>query len=357
MLAFAACDGDSSSVPSQEGRAPDDAMFDGGPIPDAGIPVDSTTGFKHRWCKDSTLSTTAQLRAVWSTGPGQWIVAGTQGTVQRHNGTSWQAIPTGDPTQLNGVWASNSNDVYVVGESTAVRRFDGAVWSKIADASRVSRLNAIWGSDAQHIYTMGDSGNGTYVTVFEDGAWQTSVVSTTMAYNVKSIWSTSSANLVIAGSLWNERQSMLGILSYPWPLAKFHSVESAPVLYGIWGSEVHYGGNDEAGSPILEEVFAVGSKGTIAHRVGNFTNWSTTFTSSNPTSVTLRGVWGTGTTDVVAVGDQGTILAYDGTSWNAEPIGTSVNLYAVTGSRTGQVMAVGDEGTILWRVNDGAACP
>jgi hypothetical protein len=54
----------------------------------------------------------------------------------------------------------------------------------------------------------------------------------------------------------------------------------------------------------------------------------------------LRAVWGTGT-DVWAVGDGGTILHNSGTGWQKETSGTSDDLYSVWGSGPTDVWAVG----------------
>jgi photosystem II stability/assembly factor-like uncharacterized protein len=55
-------------------------------------------------------------------------------------------------------------------------------------------------------------------------------------------------------------------------------------------------------------------------------------------------------TDGWAVGDNGTILNFDGTSWNADPasgVVTANNLHAVAFDSTTDGFAVGENGTIL----------
>src|SRR3989442_14596606 len=65
------------------------------------------------------------------------------------------------------------------------------------------------------------------------------------------------------------------------------------------------------------------------------------------TTLDFEGVWGSGGTDVFAVGQGGTILHYDGTSWSAQPSGTTENVLRVWGSGVTDVCAVGFGGTIL----------
>jgi hypothetical protein len=68
---------------------------------------------------------------------------------------------------------------------------------------------------------------------------------------------------------------------------------------------------------------------------------------SSGTGDTLDGVWGSSGSDVFAVGEDGTILHYDGSSWSSMSSGTGEWLYGVWGSSGSDVFAVGDSGTIL----------
>jgi len=102
-------------------------------------------------------------------------------------------------------------------------------------------------------------------------------------------------------------------------------------LYGVWGS-------------YCNDVFAVGDCGTILHYDG--TSWSG---MGNSTTKHLYGVWGTSHSDVFAVGDNGTILHYDGFAWsNMTNIdATDKPLWGVWGTFSDNVYAVGSGGTIV----------
>jgi hypothetical protein len=83
-----------------------------------------------------------------------------------------------------------------------------------------------------------------------------------------------------------------------------------PEFSDIWGNSA-------------DDVFAVGSKGSISHYDGNV--WTAMAT---PTWQPLHAVWGTAANDIYAVGESSTILHYDGVHWrlgspadsNAEPL-------------------------------------
>ena len=76
------------------------------------------------------------------------------------------------------------------------------------------------------------------------------------------------------------------------------------ILLSIWGSSA-------------SDVWAVGDNGTILHYNG--TSWSSV---ARVTGEHLNGVWGTSSSNIWAVGLGGTILHYDGTIWSSVASGT-----------------------------------
>jgi len=85
--------------------------------------------------------------------------------------------------------------------------------------------------------------------------------------------------------------------------------------------------------------------GTWSDNKGGGGTWtgSTTLCSPPPASAKLFGAWAIDATDVLAVGEAGTILYYDGTSWSFRASGTTNTLYAMGPG----VVTVGAGGTIL----------
>src|SRR5947207_14074353 len=74
---------------------------------------------------------------------------------------------------------------------------------------------------------------------------------------------------------------------------------SSHPLQAIWGSGA-------------SEIWAVGDSGAIVHYDGSA--WS--LIPNSPTTATLHGVWGAAANDVWAVGDSGLILHFDGSGWS-----------------------------------------
>lgn len=113
------------------------------------------------------------------------------------------------------------------------------------------------------------------------------------------------------------------------PVTSWTASWKGPVLEGVWGA-----------SP--EEVFAVGTEGTILHFDG--ARWEP-MTSGSESH--LAAVWGTSSTDVYAVGEAGTVLHYDGTAWSQMTAPTLAELRGVWGSSLGEVTVVGLYGAVL----------
>jgi hypothetical protein len=68
----------------------------------------------------------------------------------------------------------------------------------------------------------------------------------------------------------------------------------------------------------------------------------------------LYSVWGTSAINIYAVGLNGTILHYDGTTWTAESSGTTNKLNAVWGVSETNIYAVGEK-VILHKSGTGTA--
>lgn len=101
-------------------------------------------------------------------------------------------------------------------------------------------------------------------------------------------------------------------------------------LYGLWGTAVN-------------NVVAVGQNGIILRYDG--TAWAQQVAS--PTAKALYAVWGSSAGDVFAVGETGTIVRYDGSAWSTMAGNTFQTLHGVSGASAADVYAAGDQGTIM----------
>jgi len=194
---------------------------------------------------------------------------------------TWRALrnPIPPPTYsywFYGLWGSADGDLYLVGQHGMVLSYDGNDWAFLRHEG-TTVLTDVWADSHDNLYVVGYGGT---VLRYDGTGWTTMTVGTT-------------AN-----------------------------------LYGVWGSS----GTD---------IFAVGANGTVLHYDGD--DW----TSFDPgTNQSLRDVWGDGHS-AFAVGDNGAILQLDSHKARAIAPVTSNSLLGIGGCWQSGFYAVGAAGTIL----------
>ncbi len=179
--------------------------------------------------------------------------------------------------------------VWFVGDAGIVWKWDGV--ALLEQVSSVSEdLNDVYGLDTSRVYAVGDTG-------------------TIVAWN---------------GSAWGA-----------------HSSPSPDHLYGI-------------GAPNQNNIFAVGANFTVLKLTLPQT-WTeidmSPLLGTIPADTRLNGVWGDSVSGhVFVVGNAGTIISSSngGTAWQEHTSGTSLELFAVHGSSNTRVFAVGEEGVVLY---------
>ena len=98
-------------------------------------------------------------------------------------------------------------------------------------------------------------------------------------------------------------------------------------LYELWGS----GASD---------VFAVGNGGVVSHFDG--VEW--TAQPTPPSTGNLRAVWGISSDEVYAVGERGSLIRFDGTRWSTVETGTSETLTGVWADSQREIWTVSATG-------------
>jgi photosystem II stability/assembly factor-like uncharacterized protein len=204
-----------------------------------------------------------------------------------------QSIPS-DNGLLNffDVWGTAPDNVYAVGTAGLVMRWNGAAWTKEATPAPAlpdrSDLLGIWGSGPDDIFAVGLGG-----TIFH--------------YN----------------ATWLAQS----------PPADDGGAPTTPDLHAVSG-----------GRP--GDAWAVGANALVLHT----TDYGATWTRVDvPTQETLNGIWiqpggGAG----VAVGNLGTILTYDGSSWSRQRVsGLTAHLKGVYGTDAAHVWVAGLNGTLV----------
>ena len=330
--------------------------------------------------------------------------------IMHNNGGTWSRMvtPPGE-IRLYDVWGSTGENVYAVGQGGVILHYDGRAWEPAVSPTSVS-LYAIWGSGADRIFAVG---NDATVIWYNGEEWQPVPLSGLVGYRetveLRDIYGAGSSHVLIVGSkssdftpgrddvsvMWDGHSWILlsipeqGPMDRVWGMSeeRFYAVardhagwlENHGNFFGkllqvydpiaVWVgpqgkvvvAESWYQGNrmvvldgySRIEHPIgavtirdiwghtSSEVFAVGDNGVIFRYSGS--SWSQ---MESGTTESLRAIWGT-EGQVFAVGDNGTILQYRGLSWQRMDSGTSSALMAVSGNGAGSVFATGREGILL----------
>ena len=233
------------------------------------------------------------------------------GRIFRYANNRWE-IDERFPAEIGGikipltdVWASSANDIYTVGALGRIWHFDGEDWARmpVEGEGFTYQLVAVWGTKSGEMFAVGSD-------------WDPRESRSQSQFLI----------LHYDGSTWKR---MGGLPEIP---GSEHWYQRA--LFGIWAS-----------SP--DDVFAVGSYGTILHYDGNQEeNW-TVMEVPELGNINFHDVWGTLGRDVVAVGSDGVIVRYAAQQWSREEAPIHRAFTGVWGTEGGQMFVVGEGGTLL----------
>ena len=301
----------------------------------------------------------------------------------------WQREGFGPGVEnIFGVWGSGGSDVYAVRESftdgeSALLHYDGDAWSSV-EIPRVGALLGIWGSGPDDVFAVGTGG---IILRYDGERWheRTPMPGLTLT----NVWGSGPDGPVFAVS------QIGSILGYDRTLDAWEEMPATTngSLEGLWGygpdnviavgddAILHYDGTtwsraDVRLPPGIDEppywvdvwgtgpsrTFAVGALRGVETGGGVILEYDgTSWTYMNvceddeetlePCTVgNLKDVWGNSASDIYAVGDEGTILHYDGNDedvWMPLEFEVNLRLESVWASGAGQVWAVGWNGTFL----------
>ncbi len=256
------------------------------------------------------------------------------GTTQAIGTTDWTTTPTNVTTTVHDVFTTPDGDVFGVGEHGVILHAPAGGGDIVDETFDPSHtLWGVWGTSVTDLWAVGGDG----VVLHRTGSGWAAQTGVPPAQRLSAVWGT-------GGELWAVGRKADGTATIlhrtatgGWradPLAA-----ATGELTAVWGS----GASD---------VWAVGAGFTIVHFDGSA--WRTGPTAPDGVSADLLAVGGSGRGDVYVVGRGGFVghLGADGTlapQTSPEPY----DLYAVWASGPSDVYAVGDYGLILHSAGDG----
>jgi pimeloyl-ACP methyl ester carboxylesterase len=309
------------------------------------------------------------LRDIWCNSTNNILAVGECGTILYSDGNNWVFMDSDVNYDLWSVWGSSNIDVFAVGGGSTILHFDGISWDLMdsnIEYDSPGFLYGVWGSSSSDVFAVGSSYSGKNVILHYDGSiWSLMDTGFENVGSLMGIWGTSSNDVFVVGG-----HNILHYDGASWSLMNcdttvyFHSIwgSGASDVYALGqGSIFHYNGitwdlmYSDANNGLANiwgisssEIFVVDGYGNILHYDG--ISWSRIYSGDNYDSRTgfggLTGIHGSSGSDVFAIG-WGIILHYDGIKWNQLSSGVAHNINDVWGTSSSNVFAVGNNGIIL----------
>ncbi len=260
------------------------------------------------WSPASTASGT--IERIWGTSPTEvWAIAREDGLL-RWDGAAWTVALAVPDQSFHDVSGTSSSDIWVA-TSRALHHFDGAIWTEHRTTDSISTVHA--------------SGGAAWAFGFSGGQLRWNGVRWTTRDLVLQIHA--SDVCTVGGDLWITTDAGL-VLFWDGATWSLHTVATDP-LGPVWCA-----GTDD--------VWVGGGDGSLEHWDGQ--GWRA---APSGTALTITDIWGTTSTAAWAVGADGLILRWNGVTWSREASGlTTATLRGVHGSGSSDVWAVGGD-TIL----------
>ncbi len=247
-----------------------------------------------------------ELHSIWGI-PKKCIYVISGGQLLCFDGNDWQSnsIGTISPSGY-GIWATSDDDIFIA-HYNGILHFNGTGWTEMMEGSPA--FSAIWGASNRDVFA---------ATVWEsrifhcDGVSWTEMEtpqSTARYHFLEAIWGSSGTDVYAVG-YESDPTSVGRVLHYDgssWEEVLI--TEEYARFNAVWGS-----GTDD--------VYVSGG-GDLYHFNGN--EWS----HVEVPGYGLYSISGRSATDVVAVGDMGTIVRYDGLEWRDESISSDYDLFGV----------------------------
>lgn len=300
-----------------------------------------------RWTAAQS-NTEESLNTIWGLSSSEIFVGGTGGTILRLQGSSWEPMFTDTEQEISALWSASSDALFAAARDGSVLRYLGTQWRTIAQAN--GALDAIWGRSATDVFFAGGAGLLHY-----DGLVLETRSGPTPLYG---LWSDGSDPLVAvgnagtvlveAGDTFAQQAGFERAINGVW-------ARSATEVYLVGGNELmRWDGSTLSHELLFSDGFAQkvcgrpdGTLVVMETAAVNRRDASGTWGGINTGGGVLEDIWcSPSSVHVVAVGWNGQVIRYDGTSWIIEGSGSASSLRGVWGSAPDDVYAVGDEGQV-----------
>lgn len=279
------------------------------------------------WCWDDAPAVEQRtLRAVGGSSATDVWAVGDGGTIRRWDGASWRVVPSPTSDALRAIDVVSATDVTIAAAAGVLWHYDGATWTQRLTPTG-SSASALWRDATGSLWAAGENGSlSTDAAVLTPHPLRVAATALHGA-SASSVWH---AGVFNTASRWNGSSwSHMLIGDYPRGVRALASGEAIFAGASIWhctttpactqqaaGANAHglWGSSDT-------DIWSVGVDGTLLHFDGG--SWQPV---SAPNSMNYVAVWGAATDDIWAVGEAGAIIHYDGQAWTSHGTDTAPTL-------------------------------
>lgn len=334
------------------------------------------------------------LHAVWVTPAGDVYAGGYQGRLLVREAGVWREekpapltsgacgseLEVGGKTyqyrSLYRTWGTARTNIFAAGDGHLLR-YDGSKWEDLTDTAGLTKAAApyiadqktdhlcwwgVWGASGSDVWASGGSKNSRdttqgkrhvrgFMAHYDGTSWTLQTPAKAGQWStISAVWAPSATEVYAAGL----HGQLLARKGAAWKVLWGLSATDAQGkhwqywnLHGLWGSG--------ATNIYTVGVVAADKATSTPHKGSVFRYDGKDFKKSlaDLPEIRLGAIWGTGPTDVFAVGQSFNIHHHDGAKWTAVVTGAKSDyrgdLFAVGANKAGDVYVVGKYGTIYRR--------
>jgi hypothetical protein len=262
------------------------------------------------------------LECVWVSPEGEIFGGNQLGSVVVYDGTNWTEHEYVMQNPVSKLWGTARNDLYALEYTNAISHFDGSTWSAVQSWPDDGYVMDMWGSRNDDIFVVGEVyGEPGHVLHFDGSDWSPMTVPEMQWPSFKGVWGFSSESVYAVGTAG----VVLHYDGVEWSVTDTLSTDD---LIDVWGRSE-------------DDLYALGTDKLFHFDAAD---WNVEVTGY---AGILKKICGVGTNDVVAVGEMGTMLRFDGTSWSELPRITTSALNDVVGYGQNGAIVVGDGDLVI----------
>jgi len=280
------------------------------------------------WREETVTTGDTKINGIGGNASGDVVAVGHSGIISHLSGSKWEEVPHTSNGWFYAAWAQAPRSLFVTGENKLFYHYDGIEFKSSDPPSDVTILD-MYGVNSTQAYAVSMK-DGKVLLISFRGAWIS--YSLNYTFSPKTVWAATDDDVFIGGQDGN--------------IIRWNGITTTQMT-----TNSTYQVNDLMGSS-GDDVYAACDE-VVLHWDGQA--WSrVSLPALGVVRRSFTGVWSSGRENVYIVGREDTypnesaiILHYDGSAWTVEDLPKSPGMYAVWGTSPSNILAMGDAGATL----------